>query len=167
MFRTVPLSITRNLSLYTQQRYMSYRFADSLLASCQQTPTPSWNSNDSHLAWCHETLQLWASQDSEWRVTVSCGLMSYSFSETWCCIEKKPTCCMDWGTWFLQNVVTSLPNSTASHATIRGYFDFLFNAICYKLILFNFISELITSNSHVSFSPFIVQTVNIFSVCFT
>jgi len=32
MFRTLPLSTTRNFSLYTQQRYMSYRFADSLQA---------------------------------------------------------------------------------------------------------------------------------------
>jgi len=32
MFRTVPLSIIRNFSLYTQQWYMSYRFADSLRA---------------------------------------------------------------------------------------------------------------------------------------
>ena len=32
MFRTVPLSIIRSFSLYTQQRYMSYRFADSLRA---------------------------------------------------------------------------------------------------------------------------------------
>jgi len=29
MFRTVPLSIIRSFSLYTQQRDMSYRFADS------------------------------------------------------------------------------------------------------------------------------------------
>ena len=48
MFRTVPLSIIGVFSLYTQQWYMSYRFADSLrtgsgrssnlilLASCQQ-----------------------------------------------------------------------------------------------------------------------------------
>jgi len=48
MFRTVRLSIIRSFSLYTQQWYMSYRFADSLrtgsewssvlvlLASCQQ-----------------------------------------------------------------------------------------------------------------------------------
>jgi len=28
MFRTVPLSIIRSFSLYTQQWYMSYRFAD-------------------------------------------------------------------------------------------------------------------------------------------
>ena len=32
MFRTVPLSIIRNFSLYTQQYYMSYRFTDSLRA---------------------------------------------------------------------------------------------------------------------------------------
>jgi len=41
MFQTVPLSIIRRFSLYPQQWYMSYRFADSsiliLLASCQQT----------------------------------------------------------------------------------------------------------------------------------
>ena len=29
MFRTVPLPITKSFSLYTQQWYMSYRFADS------------------------------------------------------------------------------------------------------------------------------------------
>ena len=32
MFRTVPLSIIRSFSLYAQQCYMSYRFADSLRA---------------------------------------------------------------------------------------------------------------------------------------
>jgi hypothetical protein len=37
MFRTVRLSINRSFLLYSQQWYMSYRFADSLLASCQQT----------------------------------------------------------------------------------------------------------------------------------
>jgi len=37
MFRTVPLSIIGSFSLYTQQWYMPYMFADSLLASCQQT----------------------------------------------------------------------------------------------------------------------------------
>jgi len=36
MFRAVPLSFIRSFSLYTQQWYMSYRFADSLLASYQQ-----------------------------------------------------------------------------------------------------------------------------------
>ena len=37
MFRTVPVSIIGSFSLYTQQWYMSYRFVDSLRASCQQT----------------------------------------------------------------------------------------------------------------------------------
>jgi len=43
IFRTVPLSNIRRFSLYTQQWYMSYRFAGSgrniliLLASCLQT----------------------------------------------------------------------------------------------------------------------------------
>jgi len=32
MFQTVPLSIIRSFSLYTQQGYMSYGFADSLRA---------------------------------------------------------------------------------------------------------------------------------------
>jgi len=30
MFRTVPLSIIKSFSLYTQQWYMSYRFADRI-----------------------------------------------------------------------------------------------------------------------------------------
>jgi len=33
MFRTVPLSVIRSSSLYTQQWYMSYSSADSLLAA--------------------------------------------------------------------------------------------------------------------------------------
>jgi hypothetical protein len=40
MFQTIPLSIIRSFSLYTQQWYMSYRFADILillLESCLQT----------------------------------------------------------------------------------------------------------------------------------
>jgi hypothetical protein len=51
MFRTIPMSIIKSYPLYTQQWYMSYRFADSLragsgwnfssililLKSCQQT----------------------------------------------------------------------------------------------------------------------------------
>jgi len=32
MLRTVPFSIIRSFSLYTQKWYMSYRFADSLRA---------------------------------------------------------------------------------------------------------------------------------------
>ena len=39
MFRTVPLSIISSFSLYTQQWYMSYRFADCLRAGW----VPSWS----------------------------------------------------------------------------------------------------------------------------
>jgi len=35
MFRTVPLSIIRSCSLYTQQWYMSYGFADRLRAGSE------------------------------------------------------------------------------------------------------------------------------------
>ena len=40
MFRTVPLHIIRSFSLYTQQWYMSYRFADSLRAAVSK---PVWH----------------------------------------------------------------------------------------------------------------------------
>jgi hypothetical protein len=50
MFQTVPLSIIRSFSLYTQQWYMSYRFADSLLASKPVWHIPllcvQWNTPD-------------------------------------------------------------------------------------------------------------------------
>jgi len=36
MFRTVPLTIIGSFSQYTQQRYMAYRFADSLRAGSGQ-----------------------------------------------------------------------------------------------------------------------------------
>jgi len=38
VFRTVPLSIIRSFSLYTQQWYMLYRFADSLRAETYAPP---------------------------------------------------------------------------------------------------------------------------------
>jgi len=38
MFQTIPLSIIRGFSLYTQQWYMSYMFADSCRAGSE------WNS---------------------------------------------------------------------------------------------------------------------------
>jgi len=44
MFRSVPLSIIRSFSLYTQQWCMSYRFADSLWAdSSQAVSRPVWH----------------------------------------------------------------------------------------------------------------------------
>jgi len=43
MIRTVPLSIIRNFSLYTQQWYVSYRFADSLRRGSGWNSVPSWS----------------------------------------------------------------------------------------------------------------------------
>jgi len=43
MFQTVPLSIIGCSSLYTQQWYMSYRFADSLRAGSGWNAVPSWS----------------------------------------------------------------------------------------------------------------------------
>ena len=43
MFQTVPLSTISSFSLYTQQWYMSYRFADSLRAGSGMEPVPSWS----------------------------------------------------------------------------------------------------------------------------
>ena len=42
IFRTVPLSIIRSFSLYIQQWYMSYRFADSLQAG-SGVSKPVWH----------------------------------------------------------------------------------------------------------------------------
>ena len=43
MFWTVPLPFVRSFSLYTQQWYMSYRFADSLWAGSGWNAVPSWS----------------------------------------------------------------------------------------------------------------------------
>jgi len=43
MFRSVPLSIIRSFLLYTQQWYMSYRFADSCKQDQDGTAVPSWS----------------------------------------------------------------------------------------------------------------------------
>jgi len=50
MFRTVALSIIRSFSLYTQEWYMSYRFADSLLAGSE------WNCSSLLMATMATTL---------------------------------------------------------------------------------------------------------------
>jgi len=59
MFRTVPLSIIRSFSLYTQQWYMSYRFADSLRAGLGRKfrPDPARKRFQQHRdASCHQVL---------------------------------------------------------------------------------------------------------------
>jgi hypothetical protein len=46
MFQTAPLSIIRSFSLYTQQWFMSYRFADSLQAGSDPARKVSANLYD-------------------------------------------------------------------------------------------------------------------------
>jgi len=43
MFWTVPLSIIRSFSLYTQQRYMSHRLRLQLVSRIRTEPVPSWS----------------------------------------------------------------------------------------------------------------------------
>jgi len=43
VFRTLPLSIIRIFSLYTQQWYMSYRYADSLRAGIRMEIVPFYH----------------------------------------------------------------------------------------------------------------------------
>jgi len=59
MFRTLPLSIIRNFSLYTQQRYMSHRFADSLWAGS------GWN-------WFHSDPAHKLSANPVWHIPLLC-----------------------------------------------------------------------------------------------
>ena len=41
MFRTVPLPVVRSFTLYAQQWYMSYRFADSKIRTELVCPDPA------------------------------------------------------------------------------------------------------------------------------
>jgi len=61
MFQTVPLSIITNFSLYTQQWYMSYRFADS----CKQL---SWWWTEELSETCRVSFQkkIWELGASSW-----------------------------------------------------------------------------------------------------
>ena len=53
MFRTVLLSIIGSFSLYTQQLYTSYRFADSLRAGSERIrPDPARKLYDIYLLKC-------------------------------------------------------------------------------------------------------------------
>ena len=63
MFRPVPLSIIRSFSLCTQQYYMSYRFADSLLAS--KAPDNGQRNCPKHIEF-YSQKQIWEISASSW-----------------------------------------------------------------------------------------------------
>ena len=55
MFRTVPLSIIRSFSLYTQQWFMSYRFADRFASRIRMKhpdPVRNLSANLYHIHHC-------------------------------------------------------------------------------------------------------------------
>jgi hypothetical protein len=64
MFRTVRLSIIRSFPLYTQQMYVSYRFADSLWAGSGWNSVPSW-SCPKHVEF-HSKNKFWEISASSW-----------------------------------------------------------------------------------------------------
>jgi len=49
MFQTVHLSIIRSFSLYTQQWYMSYRFADKQAVCTVKTPDDGQRNSPKHI----------------------------------------------------------------------------------------------------------------------
>jgi len=65
MFRTVPLSIIKRFSLYSQQWHMSYRSADSLRAELQR---PSWSCSQAASKSLWHTIAVFTVKNS-WRWT--------------------------------------------------------------------------------------------------
>ena len=65
MFRTVPPSIIRSFSLYTQQWYVSYRFADSLRAegSGRFRPDPAHKMYDIYTVVCTVKNSWWWTEE--------------------------------------------------------------------------------------------------------
>jgi len=69
MFWTIPLSIIRSFLLYTQQWYMSYRFAESLQAG------------------------------SEWNILILLASCQHNFYDIYhCCVYSEKLLMMDRGT---------------------------------------------------------------------
>ena len=80
MFRTVPLSIIRSFSLYTQQWYMSYRFVDSLRAGSG----PNW-----------------------FHPEPACKLSANLYDMYQCCVYSEKLLMMDRGT--VRNIQSFIP----------------------------------------------------------
>jgi hypothetical protein len=66
MFQTVPLSIIRSTSLYTQQWYMSHRFADSLRAGSGWNAVPSWSCSQAVSKHVWHTIAVCTVKNSWW-----------------------------------------------------------------------------------------------------
>ena len=66
MFRTVPLSVIRSFSLYTQQWYMSYRFADrKLKPNPYVLPCVQWKTADDGQRNCPKHVEFYSKNEFE------------------------------------------------------------------------------------------------------
>ena len=116
MLRTVPLSIVRNFSLYTQQWYMSYRFADSLRAGSGRSsvlllllllpdPASSWSCTHSNgisptglLTACEQDQDGTLSWSCLFRPDPARKLSANLYDIYHCCVYSKELLMMDRGT---------------------------------------------------------------------
>ena len=113
MFWTVPLSIIRSFPLYTQQRYMLYRFADSLRAGS------GWNSwwwMEELSKTCRVSFQnkkCWEISASSWfyykKFITMHGLMNVTYFEhTWKYFSPPKSGVICWIRWRKRNLYCNL-----------------------------------------------------------
>jgi len=110
MFRTVPLSIIRSFSPYTQQWYMSYRFADSLrTGSCSTiavcTVKNSW--------W-------WTEELSETCRFLFQNKFEWNSASSWFYYKNLLRCTVTWTSYFVSTL--SRTYSTPCHMDNGGHF---------------------------------------------
>jgi hypothetical protein len=86
MFRTVPLSIIRSYSLYTQQWYISHRFVDSFRAGAGAAAGSGWNC--SSILIFHPDPAAAARKLSVWRTIAECTVNN----SWWWTEELSETC---------------------------------------------------------------------------
>ena len=97
MFRTLPLSIIRSFSLYTQQCYMSYRFVDSLRAGSGRNrfrPEPArkpsaklydiyhWKTPDDGQRACPKHVEFYSKNKSE-KLVHLVGFIIRTYHDAW------------------------------------------------------------------------------------
>ena len=125
MFRTVPLSIIRSFSLYTQQWYMSYRFGDSLRAGSGRNCSSvlisvQWKTPDDGQRNCPKHVEFYSKNKFE-KLVHLVGFVIRKYNDT-----RSPERQMPWK-WDLHarwagrgnSLKTQLQQSMASSVTIQ------------------------------------------------
>ena len=114
MFRTVPQSIIRSFSLYTQQWYMSYRFVDSLQAGSGRNSVLSWSCS-----------QIRGKGFVTWRSLVENAIKESGYEvrnkdETE--VTKLPYVLSNWRTWYYSSGLRfSTPDAKKSEGNVWEY----------------------------------------------